>query len=118
MYTLYQTQEFQDWLDGLNDRRAQVRIAARLRLAEGGEPRGRPPGGGGGVGKGGGVAGNLGDWQSVGGEVSEMRVDFGPGYRLYFTRRGKLLIVMLAGGDKSSQKRDINRAQRIAATLE
>jgi putative addiction module killer protein len=97
MYTLYQTHEFQDWLDGLNDRRAQVRIAARLRLAE---------------------AGNLGDWQPVGGEVSELRVDFGPGYRLYFTRRGKLLIVMLAGGDKSSQKRDIKRAQRIAAQLE
>jgi len=97
MYTLYQTQGFQDWLDGLNDRRAQIRIAARLRLAE---------------------AGNLGDWQPVGGEVSELRVNFGPGYRLYFTRRGRLLIIMLAGGDKSSQKRDINRAQRIAATLE
>lgn len=97
MYTLYQTQEFQDWLDGLDDRRAQVRIAARLRLAE---------------------AGNLGDWQPVGGEVSELRVNFGPGYRLYFARRGKLLIVVLAGGDKSSQKRDIKRAQRIAAILE
>ena len=97
MYTLYQTQGFQDWLDGLNDRRAQVRIAARLRLAE---------------------AGNLGDWRPVGGEVSELRVDFGPGYRLYFTRRGKLLVVMLAGGDKSSQQRDIKRAQRIAAKLE
>ena len=97
MSTLYQTQEFQDWLDGLNDRRAQVRIAARLRLAE---------------------AGNLGDWQPVGGEVSELRVNFGPGYRLYFTRRGKLLIVILAGGDKSSQQRDIKRAQRIAAKLE
>jgi len=50
--------------------------------------------------------------------VSELRVDFGPGYRLYFTRRGKLLVVMLAGGDKSSQKRDIKRAQRITAKLE
>ena len=97
MYTLYQTHEFQDWLDGLNDRRAQVRIAARLRLAE---------------------AGNLGDWQPVGGAVSELRIEFGPGYRLYFTRRGKLLIVMLAGGDKSSQKRDIKRARSIAAKLE
>jgi len=95
MYTLRQTQEFQDWLDGLNDRR--VRIAARLRLAE---------------------AGNLGDWKPVGGGVSEMRVDFGPGYRLYFTRRGSLLIVMLAGGDKSTQQHDIKRAQRLVTQLE
>jgi putative addiction module killer protein len=97
MYTLRQTQEFQDWLDGLNDRRAQIRIVARLRLAE---------------------AGSLGDWKFVGGDVSEMRVDVGPGYRLYFTRKGHLLIVMLAGGDKSSQKRDIKRAQQIVKQLE
>lgn len=97
MYILRQTVEFQNWLDGLKDQRAQVRIAARLRLAE---------------------AGNLGDWKTVGGEVSEMRVDYGPGYRLYFTRRGTLLLIMLAGGDKSSQKRDIKRAQRMVAELE
>ncbi|HEX3529051.1 MAG TPA: type II toxin-antitoxin system RelE/ParE family toxin [Thermoanaerobaculia bacterium] len=97
MYTLRQTQEFQDWLDGLKDLRAQIRIVARLRLAE---------------------AGNLGDWKSIGGGVSEMRVDVGPGYRLYFTRRGSLLIVMLAGGDKSTQSRDIKRAQRILDQLE
>jgi putative addiction module killer protein len=97
VYTLRQTQEFQDWLDGLNDRGAQIRIVARLRLAE---------------------AGNLGDWKSVGGDVSEMRVDVGPGYRLYFTRRGRFLIVMLAGGNKSMQKRDIKRAQQIVKQLE
>lgn len=97
VYTLRQTEEFQNWLDGLKDRRAQIRIVARLRLAE---------------------AGNLGDWKSVGGDVSEMRVDVGPGYRLYFTRRGSLLIVMLAGGDKSTQSRDIKRAQRILDQLE
>ena len=97
MFTVLQTVEFQNWLDALRDRRAQARIAARLRLAE---------------------AGNLGDWKSVGDEVSEMRVDFGPGYRLYFTRRGRLLIVMLAGGDKSSQARDIRRAQRILKELD
>ena len=97
MFTVRQTQAFQDWLDGLKDPRAQVRIAARLRMAE---------------------AGNLGDWKAVGGDVSEMRVDFGPGYRLYFTRRGSILIVMLAGGDKSSQTRDIKRAQRILKLLE
>lgn len=97
MYTLRLTQEFQDWLDALKDLRAQIRIVARLRLTE---------------------AGNLGDWKTVGGEVSEMRVDVGPGYRLYFTRRGKLLIIMLAGGDKSTQSRDIRRAQRILKQLE
>ena len=97
MYTVRQTQEFQDWLDGLADRRAQVRIAARLRQVE---------------------FGNLGDWKSVGGNVSELRVDVGPGYRLYYTRRRNVIIVMLAGGDKSSQKRDINRAQRIARESE
>jgi len=97
MYMLRLTQEFQDWLDGLKDQRAQVRIAARLRLAE---------------------AGSLGDWKSVGGEVAEMRVHFGPGYRLYFTHRGSLLIVMLAGGDKSTQTRDIKRAQRLLGELE
>lgn len=97
MYTVRQTQEFQDWLDALTDQRAQVRIAARLRLAE---------------------AGSLGDWKPVGSNVSEMRIDFGPGYRLYFTRRRSVVIVMLAGGDKSTQKRDIKRAQRIANELE
>jgi putative addiction module killer protein len=97
MFIVRQTQEFQDWLDRLRDQRAQVRIAARLRLAE---------------------AGNLGDWQPVGGEVSEMRVDIGPSYRLYFTRKGSILIVMLAGGDKSTQARDIKRAQRILKQLE
>ena len=97
MFTVLQTQEFQRWLDVLRDQRAQVRIAARLRLAE---------------------AGNLGDWKSVGGDVFEMRINFGPGYRLYFTRRGSILIVMLAGGDKSTQAKDIRRAQRILKELE
>jgi putative addiction module killer protein len=97
VYTVQQTQEFQDWLDDLKDVRAQVRIAARIRLAE---------------------AGNLGDWKSVGGEVSEMRVDVGPGYRLYFTRRGNVVIIMLAGGDKSTQTRDIKRAQKLLKALE
>jgi len=97
VFTVLQTLEFQRWLDALRDRRAQVRIAARLRLAE---------------------AGNLGDWKSVGGEVSEMKVNFGPGYRLYFARRGSVLIVMLAGGDKSTQAKDVKRAQKILKELE
>lgn len=97
LFIVRQMQEFQDWLDRLRDLRAQIRIVARLRLAE---------------------AGNLGDWKHVGGEVSEMRVDIGPGYRLYFTRKGSIVIVMLAGGDKSTQARDIKRAQRMLKQLE
>ena len=97
MFIVRQTQEFQDWLDALKDIKAQLRIAARLRQAE---------------------AGNLGDWKPVGDEVSEMRVAFGPGYRLYFTRRQNILSVMLAGGDKSTQSRDIKRAQKFLKQLE
>jgi putative addiction module killer protein len=97
MFIVRQTQEFQDWLDALKDIKAQLRIAARLRQAE---------------------AGNLGDWKPVGDELSEMRVAFGPGYRLYFTRRQNILIVMLAGGDKSTQSRDIKRAQKLLKQLE
>lgn len=95
--TVQQTAEFVDWLDGLKDQRAQLRIAARLRLAE---------------------AGNLGDWKSIEGALCEMRVNDGAGYRLYFTRKANVLIVMLAGGDKSSQTRDITRAKRILKELE
>jgi putative addiction module killer protein len=97
MYTVRLTQDFQDWLDRLKDQRAQVRIATRLRMAE---------------------AGNLGDWKAVGDKVCEMRVDVGPGYRICFTRVGQLMIVVLAGGDKSTQQRDIRRAQRIVDALE
>ena len=96
MYTVRQTEEFVAWLDDLKDKRAQVRIAARLRQVE---------------------AGNLGDWQPIEGDVSELRVDFGPGYRLYFIRRGRIIIVMLNAGNKSSQKRDIRRALKLAAEL-
>lgn len=67
MFTVLQTPGFRDWLDALKDMRGRLRIVARLRQAE---------------------AGNLGDWKAIGDGVSEMRVDFGPGYRLYFTRRG------------------------------
>ena len=96
MFLLRQTDEFMAWLDGLKDVRAQVRIAARLRQAE---------------------SGNLGDWQAVHGDVSEMRVHVGPGYRLYFVRRAKVLVILLCGGDKSSQKRDIRRAVAMASQI-
>ena len=96
MYIVRQTEEFVAWLDDLKDKRAQVRIAARLRQAE---------------------SGSLGDWQPVEGEVSEMRVHFGSGYRLYFVRRGRVLVVILNAGDKSTQKRDIRRALVLATKL-
>ena len=96
MFTVLQTEEFVAWLDDLKDKRAQVRIAARLRQAE---------------------SGNLGDWQPIEGEVSELRVNYGPGYRLYFARRGRIIIVILNAGDRSTQKRDIRRALKLAAEL-
>jgi putative addiction module killer protein len=96
MFTVYQTEEFVAWLDDLKDKRAQIRIAARLRQAE---------------------SGNLGDWQPIEGEVSELRVNYGPGYRLYFARRGRIIVVILNAGDKATQKRDIRRALKFAAEL-
>lgn len=63
-------------------------------------------------------AGNLGDWKPIEGEVCEMRVNYGPGYRLYFIRRGRVLVVLLNGGDKSSQKRDVRRALALATRIE
>ena len=96
MFTVRQTEEFVVWLDGLDDQRAQIRIVARLRQAE---------------------AGNLGDWQPVEGEVSEMRLHDGPGYRLYFVRRGRFIVIMLNAGDKSSQKRDIRRELKLATQV-
>ena len=96
MFTIRQTEAFVAWLDALKDKRAQIRIAARLRQAE---------------------AGSLGDWQPIEGEVSEMRVQYGPGYRLYFVRRGRVIVVMLNAGNKSTQKRDIRHALKLASEL-
>lgn len=96
MFIVRQTEEFVSWLDGLRDKRAQVRIAARLRQVE---------------------TGNLGDWSPIKGDVSELRVHFGPGYRLYFTRRGNVLVVLLCAGDKSSQARDIRRALALSEEI-
>ena len=96
MFTVRQTEKFVAWLDALKDKRAQVRIAARLRQAE---------------------AGSLGDWHPIKGDVSEMRVHYGPGYRLYFVRRGRVIVVLLNAGDKSTQKRDIRHALKLASEL-
>ena len=93
MYAILRSATFDRWLRRLRDRQAVDRIVARLLAAE---------------------DGHLGDVRSVGGGVSEMRIQYGPGYRVYFiTRRGEL-IVLLCGGDKDSQRRDIERAKRMA----
>ncbi len=93
MFEIIQSASFQGWLSGLKDRQAAARIHARLDRAAGG---------------------NLGDVKPVRDGVSEMRIDHGPGYRLYFIRRGPLVIVLLAGGDKHTQDADIERAIKIA----
>jgi putative addiction module killer protein len=87
-------EEFADWLTSLRDSRARIKITARLtRLS----------------------LGNAGDVAPVGDGVSEMRIDFGPGYRVYFVRHGKALAIILGGGDKSSQAVDIKKALKLAA---
>ncbi|MQP68065.1 type II toxin-antitoxin system RelE/ParE family toxin [Niveispirillum sp. SYP-B3756] len=96
MVTVRKTLAFTDWLDGLRDRQARARILVRLaRLAEG----------------------NAGDVKSVGGGIAELRIDYGPGYRVYLTQRGGVLVILLAGGDKTTQDRDIAKARRLAADL-
>ena len=92
-YLVKQTVGFSAWHIGLRDLRAKVAIARRIEQAENG---------------------NLGKTRSVGSGVSEMKIDLGPGYRVYFTVRGREVIVLLAGGDKSSQSADIRRAHALA----
>ncbi|KFN40346.1 MAG: hypothetical protein JU82_03690 [Sulfuricurvum sp. MLSB] len=96
MYTIQQTHKFSQWLIKLKDMRARIAIARRLERAQNG---------------------NLGDVKSVGESVYEMRVDMGPGYRLYYTMRGDELVILLVGGDKSTQQRDIEKAIEMAKEL-
>ena len=93
MFTILRSAAFDRWLRRLRDRQAVNRIVARLLAAE---------------------DGHLGDVRSVGGGVSEMRIRHGPGYRIYFITRRAELIVLLCGGDKDTQRRDIQRARRMA----
>ncbi|WP_340124511.1 type II toxin-antitoxin system RelE/ParE family toxin [Methylobacter svalbardensis] len=96
MIDMKKTDVFAQWLDELRDIRARARVQARIeRLA----------------------AGNPGDVKPVGEGVSEMRIDYGPGYRVYFTRRGNKVVILLAGGDKSTQDTDIKTAQGLARNL-
>lgn len=96
MPTIKATNEFTSWLDDLADDRDRRRIAIRLARVE---------------------AGLIGDAQPVGDGVSELRFHFGPGYRVYFVKRGNELIWLLCGGDKSTQSKDIKRAKELAKAL-
>ena len=97
MFEVRQTVIFSRWLERLADQRAAERIAQRIVRLQ---------------------SGLLGDVKPVGAGVSELRVDYGPGYRMYFVQRGKILIVLLCGGDKRTQARDIGTAKALAANLE
>lgn len=96
MNTLNQTDEFSEWLSGLSDLAARMRILARVGAAR---------------------SGNFGDCEPVGEGVSEMRIHYGPGYRVYFKRTGSVVYLLLCGGDKSTQKADIRRAKALAKKL-
>jgi putative addiction module killer protein len=96
MMEVRKTEVYVKWLDGLRDIRARARVLARVeRLA----------------------AGNPGDAEPVGEGVSELRINYGPGYRVYYKQQGREFVILLAGGDKSSQSRDIKAALRLARNL-
>ena len=96
MIEVRKTDVFAKWLDTLNDIRARARILVRIeRLA----------------------AGNPGDVKPVGGGVSELRIDYGPGYRVYYKKHGRQVVILLAGGDKRTQSKDIKTALRLAENL-
>jgi putative addiction module killer protein len=90
---VFETEQFRDWLDGLRDGKARLRIDDRLRRL---------------------ANGNAGDTKSVGNGVQELRLHFGPGYRVYYIWRDGVLIILLCGGDKGSQARDILKAKELA----
>jgi putative addiction module killer protein len=96
MIEVRQTDEFSGWLRRLRDANAVARIAGRIRRME---------------------MGNPGDSRSVGQGVQEMRIDYGPGYRVYYVHHGAEIVILLCGGDKRTQQQDIKKALRVAETL-
>lgn len=97
MIDVRQTDIFVEWLSGLRDQRAKARIAERVRRL---------------------ALGLFGDSKSVGGGLHELRIDHGPGYRVYFHQQGAVVIILLCGGDKRTQAKDIERARALAKELE
>jgi putative addiction module killer protein len=96
MYEVRKTAEFDEWLKALTEQRAVAKVVSRIeRLGQG----------------------NPGDVKAVGEGVSEMRIQYGPGYRVYYKQTGKTIVLILCGGDKASQDRDIKRAKDIAAEI-
>jgi len=93
---ILKTDNFTEWLDGLQDVRARARVLVRIERLAGGNP---------------------GDVKPVGEGVSELRIDYGPGYRVYYKQHGQKVIILLAGGDKRTQARDIKTALRLAKNL-
>ena len=96
MYEIVQTETFSIWLHGLKDKQAKARIRARVERA---------------------CLGNFGDWSPEGGKIRAMRIDYGPGYRLYFIIRKIRIIVLLCGGDKRTQESDIKHARTLAKEI-
>ncbi len=96
MYRIEKTAEFEDWLDGLRDPMAKAKIAVRLVRVE---------------------SGLLGDWKSLGDGVSELRIRYGPGYRLYYTLQGQTLVFLLYGSDKKGQAKAIAKAKEMAKQI-
>lgn len=96
MIEVRQTQEYSDWFDSLRDRQARARINIRIRRIS---------------------LGNFGDTKTVGEGVSELRIDYGPGYRVYFVKKAGNIVILLGGGDKSTQERDIKKAHKLAREL-
>jgi putative addiction module killer protein len=96
MVEVRQTEDFSSWLRQLRDANAVARVVGRIRRME---------------------MGNPGDTKSVGKGVLEMRIDYGPGYRVYYVHRGAEIVILLCGGDKRSQQQDIKRAQEMAETV-
>jgi len=96
MIEIRKTETFVKWIDGLSDIRARSRILVRIERL---------------------IAGNPGDVKPVGESISEMRIDYGPGYRVYYKKTGQKIVILLAGGDKRTQSKDIKTAQRLAKEL-